>query len=93
MDTIVSLAIFLKKEPVFTSADDACTCSGETLEKATRVLSDEERALMNQEFIGKNGEKRRIEVRRLVNFQAQSLEPRDAFCCCRICSSSWVAKS
>ena len=46
----------------------SCLCyhtnEGETLEKATRVLSDEERTLMNQEFVGKNGEKRRIEVRR-----------------------------
>lgn len=32
------------------------------------MLSNEERALMNQEFIGKNGEKRRIEVRRFMDF-------------------------
>lgn len=33
------------------------------LEKATRVLTDEEQAVMDQEFVGKNGEKRKIEVR------------------------------
>lgn len=33
------------------------------LEKSTRVVTDEERAVMDQEFVGKNGEKRKIEVR------------------------------
>lgn len=32
------------------------------LEKATRVVTAEERALMDQDFVGKNGEKRKIEV-------------------------------
>jgi hypothetical protein len=38
------------------------SATGELLEKATRVLSDEERIMMDQEFVGKNGEKRKIEV-------------------------------
>ncbi|KAF8305161.1 hypothetical protein DL93DRAFT_2089730 [Clavulina sp. PMI_390] len=33
----------------------------EMLEKATRVVSDEEKAMMEQEFVGKNGERRKIE--------------------------------
>ena len=35
---------------------------GEVLEKATRVLSEEDRIMMDQEFVGRNGEKRKIEV-------------------------------
>lgn len=36
---------------------------GEILEKATRVLTDDERALLDQEWVGKNGTKRKLEVR------------------------------
>jgi elongation factor 3 len=36
------------------------------LEKATRVLSDEDRIMMDREFVGKNGEKRKIEVRPML---------------------------
>jgi elongation factor 3 len=34
----------------------------EILEKATRVLTDEEKALMEQEWVGKNGTKRKLEM-------------------------------
>lgn len=37
--------------------------TGEVLEKSTRVLTDEERAILDTEFVGRNGEKRKIEVR------------------------------
>ena len=36
--------------------------TGEILEKATRVLTDEEKALLDQEWVGKNGTKRKLEV-------------------------------
>jgi hypothetical protein len=32
--------------------------SGEVLEKATRVLTDEEKALPDKDFVGKNGQTR-----------------------------------
>jgi len=35
---------------------------GEILEKSSRVLSEEERVLLDQDVVGKNGEKRKIEV-------------------------------
>jgi len=34
----------------------------EILEKATRVLKDEEKALLDQEWVGKNGTKRKLEM-------------------------------
>ncbi|KAI0063687.1 hypothetical protein BV25DRAFT_1990651 [Artomyces pyxidatus] len=34
----------------------------EILEKATRVLTDEEKALMETEFVGKNGQRRKLEL-------------------------------
>jgi elongation factor 3 len=34
----------------------------EILEKATRVLTDEEKALLDQEWVGKNGTKRKLEM-------------------------------
>jgi len=34
----------------------------EILEKATRVLTDEEKALLNQEWVGKDGSKRKLEM-------------------------------
>lgn len=37
---------------------------GEILEKSTRVLSAEEQAALDQDFVGRNGEKRKIEVSR-----------------------------
>ena len=37
--------------------------TGEILEKATRVLTDEEKALLETEFVGKNGQRRKLEVR------------------------------
>jgi len=36
--------------------------SGEVLEKATRVLTDEEKALLDKDFVGKNGQRRKLEV-------------------------------
>lgn len=35
----------------------------ELLEKATRVLTDEEKRLLDQEWVGKDGSKRKLEVR------------------------------
>lgn len=35
---------------------------GELVEKSTRVLTDEERAVLETEFVGRNGERRKIEV-------------------------------
>ena len=35
---------------------------GEILERATRVLTDEEKALLNKDFVGKNGQRRKLEV-------------------------------
>lgn len=42
--------------------------SGELLEKATRVLTAEEQAVLDQEWVGKDGSKRRLEVYTLVDF-------------------------
>ena len=38
--------------------------AGEVLEKVTRVLTDAEKAQMEVEFVGKNGQRRKLEVRR-----------------------------
>jgi hypothetical protein len=35
---------------------------GEMLEKATRALSEEDKALLETDFIGKNGQRRKLEV-------------------------------
>lgn len=32
------------------------------LEKATRVITDEEKALLDTDFVGKNGQRRKLEV-------------------------------
>jgi elongation factor 3 len=32
------------------------------LEKATRALTDEEKALFDKDFVGKNGQRRKLEV-------------------------------
>ena len=37
--------------------------TGEILEKTTRVLTDAEKAQMEVEFVGKNGQRRKLEVR------------------------------
>lgn len=34
----------------------------EVLEKATRVLTDEEKAVLNKDFVGKNGQRRKLEL-------------------------------
>ena len=36
--------------------------SGELLEKVTRIMTDEEKAQMEVEFVGRNGAKRKLEV-------------------------------
>ena len=36
--------------------------AGEELEKVTRVLTDEDKALLEVEFVGKNGQKRKMEA-------------------------------
>ena len=41
---------------------DSPTSSGEILEKATRVLTDEEKAILEQEWVGRDGSKRKLEV-------------------------------
>jgi hypothetical protein len=35
---------------------------GEVLEKATRILTDEDKALLDKDFVGKNGQRRKLEV-------------------------------
>ena len=40
--------------------------AGEILEKATRMLTDAEKAQMEVEFVGKNGQRRKLEVRRFL---------------------------
>jgi elongation factor 3 len=35
---------------------------GELLEKSTRILTDEEKALLEKEWVGKNGTKRKLEM-------------------------------
>ena len=35
---------------------------GELLEKATRVLTDEEKKVLEQDWVGKDGSKRKLEV-------------------------------
>jgi hypothetical protein len=37
-------------------------CLGEVLEKATRVMTDEDKALLDEDFVGKNGQRRKLEV-------------------------------
>jgi len=49
---------------------------GEILEKATRVLSEEEKAQLEVDFVGKNGEKRKLEVCTPRKFFSLSLKPR-----------------
>ena len=39
---------------------------GELLEKATRVLTPEERAIFDIDWVGKDGSKRRLEVRHFI---------------------------
>ncbi len=37
-------------------------CLGEVLEKATRAMTDEDKALLDKDFVGKNGQRRKLEV-------------------------------
>jgi len=57
----LSLALFLQFLNPF---------SGELLEKATRVLTTEEQAVLDQDWVGKDGSKRKLEVYKLVGFSA-----------------------
>lgn len=45
------------------SLNDIFFSVGEILEKVTRVLTPEEQALLDQDWVGKNGTKRKMEVR------------------------------
>jgi len=45
------------------SLNDVFLSIGEILEKVTRVLTPEEQALLDQDWVGKNGTKRKMEVR------------------------------
>ena len=45
------------------SPNDVFLSVGEVLEKVTRVLTPEEQALLDQDWVGKNGTKRKMEVR------------------------------
>ncbi len=60
---------------------------GEVIEKATRVLTDEDKALLDKDFVGKNGQRRKLEVS-VVSC---------SYCTLRIehiaCSLSWVVKN
>ena len=51
--------------------------TGEVLEKATRALTEEEKKVMETEWVGKTGEKRKLEVRILSGASIGSL--RDYF--------------
>ena len=44
------------------SLTDVLLSVGEVLEKVTRVLTPEEQALLDQDWVGKNGTKRKMEV-------------------------------
>ena len=44
------------------SPNDIFLSIGEILEKVTRVLTADERALLDQDWVGKNGTKRKMEV-------------------------------
>ena len=46
---------------------------GELLEKVTRVLTPEEQAIMDQEWVGRDGSKRKLEVGFLVFFRHVSI--------------------
>lgn len=41
------------------------TFIGELLEKLTRVLTDEEKQILDQDWVGRDGSKRKVEVCRL----------------------------
>jgi hypothetical protein len=59
---------------------------GEVLEKATRILTDEEIAILDKDFVGKNGQRRKLEV---------SPTPYSVYIATKYiaCSLSWVAKN
>lgn len=46
--------------------------AGEILEKATRVLTDAEKAQLEVEFVGKNGQRRKMEVRKSLGILENS---------------------
>ena len=59
---------------------------GEVLEKATCALTDEDKALLDKDFVGKNGQRRKLEVS--VVHVATALRIEDIGC-----SLSWVVKN
>jgi hypothetical protein len=60
---------------------------GEVLEKATRVLTDEEMAVLDKDFVGKNGQRRKLEVSATPYSYVYVATKYTA------CSLSWVAKN
>lgn len=47
--------------------------AGEILEKATRVLTADEKALLDQEWVGKDGSKRKLEVCGLLKIKKSAI--------------------
>lgn len=60
--------------------------SGELLEKVTRVLTDEEKALLDQDWVGRNGTKRKLEVGAIPPLRSIAL-------ILKLCSLLWDVKS
>jgi len=57
------------------------TLPGELLEKATRVLTPEEKRILDQEWVGKDGSKRKLEVCGSVfHLRHGILKPRTTAC-------------
>lgn len=54
------MTVSIRRRCLLQSHDDLVL--GEILEKATRVLTDDEKALLETEFVGKNGQRRKLEV-------------------------------
>lgn len=48
---------------------------GEILEKATRILTDAEKAQLEVEFVGKNGQRRKMEVRTTSEVYLSCIDP------------------
>lgn len=61
--TIVGVVKFTRRQPL--TSQFLCFL-GEILEKATRMLTEEEKAQMEVPFVGKNGTTRKVEVVLLI---------------------------
>ena len=59
---------------------------GEVLEKATRALTDEDKALFDKGFVGENGRRRKLEVSVVHAVTTSRIEDIG-------CSLSWVVKN